>query len=150
MDKWLNHQWSVGWNYVSIPKLQWYHRWSLGMDDLFHRTSYWGCNYLSMLKLTLNHVSKSIPVRPRLGLLQFVNFPVAGIYRFVIISIYVKVFKSCSELTVVADSELFIRPRPMYMLYYDVSCYDQIWPLSAPVPNLAAYRISSDPAVNAG
>ena len=83
-----------------VPPLKFGNGWFI------HRTSYWGCNYLSMLKLTLNHVSKSIPVRPRLGLLQFVNFPVAGIYRFVIINIYVKVFKSCSELTVVADSEL--------------------------------------------
>ena len=29
---------NVGWNYLSIPKLQRLHRWSLGMDKLFHPT----------------------------------------------------------------------------------------------------------------
>ena len=41
----------MGWNYLSIPKLQRLHRWSLGMDKLFHPTHYKGCNYLSMLGL---------------------------------------------------------------------------------------------------
>ena len=45
-------------NYLSIPKLQRSHRWSLGMDKLFHHIHYNGCNYLSMLRLKLNHVSK--------------------------------------------------------------------------------------------
>ena len=48
----------MGWNYLSIPKLQWCSRWSLGMDKLFHPTHYWACNYLSMLGLNLIHVSK--------------------------------------------------------------------------------------------
>ena len=48
----------MGWNYLSIPKLQRLHRWSLGMDKLFHPIHYNGCNYLSMLGLKLNHVSK--------------------------------------------------------------------------------------------
>ena len=48
----------MGWNYLSIPKLQRLHRWSLGMDKLFHPTHYNGCNYLSMLGLKSNHVSK--------------------------------------------------------------------------------------------
>ena len=26
----------MGWNYLSIPKLQWLHRWSLGMAKYFH------------------------------------------------------------------------------------------------------------------
>ena len=47
------------WNNLSIPKLQRCNRWSLGMDKLFHTTVYNGCNYLSMLGLKLNHVSKS-------------------------------------------------------------------------------------------
>ena len=46
------------WNYLSIPKLQRLHRWSLGMDKWFHPILYNGCNYLSMLGLKLNHVSK--------------------------------------------------------------------------------------------
>ena len=48
----------MGWNYLSIPKLQRLHRWSLGMDRQFHSTLYNGCYYLSMLGLKLNHVSK--------------------------------------------------------------------------------------------
>ena len=36
----------MGWNYLSIPKLQ------------LHLTLYQACNYLSMLRLKLNHVSK--------------------------------------------------------------------------------------------
>ena len=48
----------MGWNYLSIPKLQRLHRWSLGMDKQFHPIFYNGCNYLSMLGLKLNHVSK--------------------------------------------------------------------------------------------
>ena len=37
------------------------HHWSLGMDKQFHPTVYSGCNYLSMLGLKLNHVSKRGP-----------------------------------------------------------------------------------------
>ena len=48
----------MGWNYLSIPKLQRCNRWSLGMDKLFHPILYNGYNYLSMLGLKLNHVSK--------------------------------------------------------------------------------------------
>ena len=51
----------MGWNYLSIPKLQRCNRWSLGMDKWFHPTLYWACDYLSMLGLKLNHVSKSGP-----------------------------------------------------------------------------------------
>ena len=46
----------MGWNYLSIPKLQRLHRWSLGMDKQFHPTVYYVCSYL--LGLKLNHVSK--------------------------------------------------------------------------------------------
>ena len=52
----------MGWNYLSIPKLQRCNRWSLGMDKLVHPTFYNECNYLSMLGLKLNHVSKRVPV----------------------------------------------------------------------------------------
>ena len=30
----------MGWNYLSIPKLQRFHRWSIGMDKSFHPTLY--------------------------------------------------------------------------------------------------------------
>ena len=43
----------MGWNYLSIPKLQRCNRWSLGMDKLFHSTLYNGCDYISMLGLKL-------------------------------------------------------------------------------------------------
>ena len=48
----------MGRNYLSIPKLQRCNRWSLGMDKQFHPALFWACNYLSMLGLKLNHVSK--------------------------------------------------------------------------------------------
>ena len=48
----------MGWNYLSIPKLQRCNRWSLGMDKLFHPILYNGYYYLSMPGLKLNHVSK--------------------------------------------------------------------------------------------
>ena len=51
----------MDWNYLSIPKLQRCNRWSLGMDNKFHLTFYQTCNYLSMLGLKLNHVSKRGP-----------------------------------------------------------------------------------------
>ena len=41
---------------------QWLHHWSLGMDKSFHPTLYNGCNYLSMMTLKLNHVSKKEPM----------------------------------------------------------------------------------------
>ena len=47
-----------GWNYLSIPRLQRLHRWSLGMDKQFHPIHYNVCNYSSMLGIKLNHVSK--------------------------------------------------------------------------------------------
>ena len=51
----------MGSNYLSIPKLQRFHRWSLGMDKQFHPTLYSTCDYLSMLGFKLNHVSKRGP-----------------------------------------------------------------------------------------
>ena len=53
-----NHIPSMVWNCLSISKLQRLYRWSLGMEKYFHATLYIGCNYLSMLALKLNHVSK--------------------------------------------------------------------------------------------
>ena len=39
----------MGWNYLSIPKLQRCNRWSLGMNKYFHPTLHNECNYLSIL-----------------------------------------------------------------------------------------------------
>ena len=41
----------MGWNYLSIPKLQRCSRWSLGINKWFHHTLYRACDYLSMLGL---------------------------------------------------------------------------------------------------
>ena len=49
----------MGWNYLSIPKLQRCNRWGLGIDKWFHLTLYRSCDYLSMLGLKVNHVSES-------------------------------------------------------------------------------------------
>ena len=46
------------WIYLSIPKFQRLHCWSLGVEKSFHPTLYNGYNYLSMLRLKLIHVSK--------------------------------------------------------------------------------------------
>ena len=43
----------VGMKYLSIPKLQRSHPWSLRMDKQFHSTSFWPCDYLSMRGLKL-------------------------------------------------------------------------------------------------
>ena len=51
----------AGWNYLSIPKFQRLYRWGFGMDKKFNPTIYNGCDYLSMLRLKLNHVSKKEP-----------------------------------------------------------------------------------------
>ena len=61
----MNKQWyplyCVVWNYLSIPKLQRLHRWSLGMEKWFHPTLYRACDYLSILELYLVHVCRSGP-----------------------------------------------------------------------------------------
>ena len=62
MDKLSHVQWSIVWNYVSLPKLQWsHHHWSLRMEKYFHTTLYYGFNCSPMLGLKLNHVSKRGP-----------------------------------------------------------------------------------------
>ena len=48
----------MGWNYLSTPKLQRLHHWSLGMDMQFHPTFYNGCNCLFMPGLKLKHVDE--------------------------------------------------------------------------------------------
>ena len=48
------------WNYLSIPKLQQWHSWNLGIDNSSCFTVYWSCGYLSMLVLKLIHVSKPL------------------------------------------------------------------------------------------
>ena len=51
----------MGWHCLSIPKLQRCDRWRLGMDKYFHPTFCWSCDYVSMLRLKLNHVSERDP-----------------------------------------------------------------------------------------
>ena len=52
----------MGWNYLSIPKLQRFQHWNLEMDKWFHPTLYWACNYLSMLESKFIHVNRSSPM----------------------------------------------------------------------------------------
>ena len=52
----------MGWNYLSIPKLQRSHHCNLGMDAYFHAKLYWAHDYLSMVGLKLNHVDKRGPM----------------------------------------------------------------------------------------
>ena len=65
------------WNYLFFSKLQRLHCWSLGMDKKFHLTLYNGCNYLSMLGLKLNHISKRGPWR--LLLAHYLAIPPQGL-----------------------------------------------------------------------
>ena len=48
-----------GMKLLTVPKLLWLHKFR--MDKWFHPAFYNGCNYLSMLGLKLNHVSKRAP-----------------------------------------------------------------------------------------
>ena len=48
----------MGRNYLPIPKLQRWNRWSLRMHKYFLLTVYWIYDYWSMLGSKLNHVSK--------------------------------------------------------------------------------------------
>ena len=57
----------MGWNYLSIPKLQRFHRWSLGIDKYFHSALYKVCNYISMLGLQFIYVYKRAPGRHALS-----------------------------------------------------------------------------------
>ena len=51
----------MGWNYLSIPKVQQCNRWSQGMDNWWHSTLYNGFHHLTMLGFKLIHVSKLDP-----------------------------------------------------------------------------------------
>ena len=61
MAKWVYTQWSMRLNYSSIPKFQWLHNWSFGVDKQCHLTLHNGCTFLYMLGLNLNHVSNGGP-----------------------------------------------------------------------------------------
>ena len=52
----------MGWNYLSIHKLQRLRRWSLGTDKWIHPTLHNGCNYLSMPGSKLIRVGKKGPL----------------------------------------------------------------------------------------
>ena len=43
----------MGWNYLSIPKLQWCSHWIFRIDKKNHSTFYWACYYLSVQGLKL-------------------------------------------------------------------------------------------------
>ena len=49
----------MGWKCLSIPKLQRWSRWCLGIDKSFRPTLYWVCDFLSMLGF--NRVRKRDP-----------------------------------------------------------------------------------------
>ena len=51
----------MGWNHLSIPKLQRFNRWRLGTEKYFHLALCDGCNYVSLRWLKLNHISKRGP-----------------------------------------------------------------------------------------
>ena len=48
----------MGWNSHTVWWYRCLHCWSLGMDRQFHPTLCWACDFISMLRLKLIHVSK--------------------------------------------------------------------------------------------
>ena len=58
---------SVGWNYLSVPKIQLLHHWCLWMHNEFHPSLNNEFNYLSILELSKDHVSKRDPGQCNLG-----------------------------------------------------------------------------------
>ena len=65
-------------NCLSIPKLQRWNRWRLGMDKYFHPTLYWICNYLSMLRLKLTPVSHRGPCK---AVVEYLIKQITGLTR---------------------------------------------------------------------
>ena len=49
-----------GWNYLTIPKLQPWNIWSLGLGQWFHQRLFCACDSLSMLGFKIIHVSKNM------------------------------------------------------------------------------------------
>ena len=49
MDEQSHPSQNVGWNCLSIPRLQWCNHWILGMGKYSRATFYWTCDYLSKL-----------------------------------------------------------------------------------------------------
>ena len=102
-------------SYSSIPKLQCLHRWSLGMDKLFHPIHYWPCDYLSMLGSKLIYASKMGP-RPQCvkgnssNMLVTVSQPVYRnlcLYRNVQVAVLVPVNNSLMTVWVHLEGDLW-------------------------------------------
>ena len=80
----LTIQYSVGWNYLSISKLQRPNRWYLGDDNLFHPAFYYGWNYLSMMVLKLIHdIVKRAPGVPFTNIIRFCRVKLKAQYSIV-------------------------------------------------------------------
>ena len=60
MDKSLRPKQNLGWNHLSIPKLQR----CLRTDKEFHSNLYWACDYLFILGVKLIHAGKRGPCSP--------------------------------------------------------------------------------------
>ena len=81
MDKWLHPLWSEGWNTYPFPKFNievWECGTVLGMDKWFHPTFHWACDYLSMVRLNLIHVSKKGAWIPIKVWIHYTDFPHAS------------------------------------------------------------------------
>ena len=80
---------NVGWNYLSLLKLQRLHRWSLGMDNKFHPKCYLAHEYLSMLGCWSMFVKGSpsghqINISPNAAIKQYNNLSLMVIFLFII------------------------------------------------------------------
>ena len=120
----------MGWNYLPIPKLQPLHRWSLGMDRLFHPTHYNGCNYLSMLGFKLNHVSKRGPRRMIHGMVnqKYAFFSQVWLYPIHNECYTYSHSQSKCPLSCITSFYLFIwESEDTRCVFYGYSCTEHVW-----------------------
>ena len=90
---------NTGFNYLSIPNLQWCNRWSLGMDKLFHPPLYNGYNYLSILGLQLIHICEWGPSRKQNKFLSRYNSIHVWFLRAISTNFYHPEASKCFSIT---------------------------------------------------
>ena len=107
----------MGGNYLSVPKLQRYSRWSLVLDTLFHPTLYWTYDYLSILELDSICVSK----RGWQGLMK----KTMGVMGNYIAQIYQKTNNIIQQIWVLKKGVSQI--QALYIVGFEISVVWQMW-----------------------
>ena len=122
----------MGWKYLTIPKHQRLHRWSLGMGEVFHLTLYWACDYLFRLGLKLIHVNTRVPRRLNTfkqissvllnGWILYGNILITSIERDHLISLGINVIGCVFINYRYAGYSVFQRHQYMQMIYKTMCC----------------------------